>query len=213
MTVSIVSLSARGENEIAVTFELCEGERAQRETFLISSARMADWQLCCGETSQACFDAVSHGAQVYRATKRGLYLLGYGTCSERALCQKLIAKGIARDVAREAVAELSCAGYLNEKADAAREAERCVTKEWGKRRIVAALHAKGFSDEAIKSAMNELEDAGVDYVELCVSRIRKQVGVVPSEPAEKQKLIASQMRCGFSLSEIKEAFSLIQENE
>ena len=60
-----------------------------------------------------------------------------------------------------------------------REAERCVAKEWGKRRIVGALRAKGFSDAAIKNALNELEDAGVDYVELCVRRIRKKVGVVP----------------------------------
>ena len=213
MTISIVSLSARGENEVVVTFEIREGDRFQKESFLISAARMADWRLRCGETTRDCFDTVSHGAQVYGATKRGLYLLGYGACSERALCQKLIAKGVSRDVAREAVAELCQAGYINEEADAMREAERCVAKEWGKRRIVGALRAKGFSDAAIKNALNELEDAGVDYVELCVRRIRKQVGVVPSEPAKKQKLISAQMRYGFSVSEIKEAFSLLNDEK
>ena len=213
MTVSILSLSARGDNEVAVTFELREGEHIQKETFLISSVQMADWSLRRGESTRESYDLVSHGASVYYATKRGLYLLGYGSCSAQSLCRKLIAKGLSRDVAREAVAELSRAGYINEAADAKREAERCVAKAWGKRRVISALCAKGYSQEAIREAMNALEDDGVDYVALCVEQIRKRGGVVPSSPAERQRQIAALTRYGFSSAEIREAFTCLRDEQ
>lgn len=211
MTVSIVSLSARGEGEVAVTFELCEGERAQKETFLISAAMMADWRLTRGESNRDCYDAVSREAQIHRVTKRGLYLLGYGACSKRALCRKLVAKGEGRDVAQEAVERICRDGYLNEFADAEREAERCVSKEWGERRIVDALQTKGFSREAIRSALEHLEDMGVDYVELCAEQIRKRCDELPESPADRQKLFAAMTRYGFSASEIREAITLLRE--
>ena len=212
MTISIVALSARGE-DVSVTFEIREGEHIQKESFLLSAARVADLRLTCGEVTTECYDTVSYGARIDRAVGRGLYLLGYGSCSEKTLVRKLVTKGEEKDVAREAVAILRQGGYVNEFTDAVREAERCVAKEWGKRRIIATLRAKGFPDDAVREALNALEDEGVDYVTLCRDRIRRQVSVVPSEPAKKQKLIAALMRYGFSASEIREAFSLLNEEE
>ncbi len=211
MTVSILSLSARGEGELAVTFELCEGEYTQKETFLIPATMMIELRLTRGECSRQCYDAVSHEAQIYHAVKRGLYLLGYSSCSERALCRKLVTKGVARDVAQEAVQRLSRDGYLNEFADAEREAERCVSKEWGKRRIADALQTKGFSREAIRNALEHLEDVGVDYVELCVERMRKRCDEIPSDSVGRQRLVAAMMRYGFSASEIREAMTFLRE--
>ena len=212
MTISIVALSARGE-DVSVTFEIREGEHIQKESFLLSAARVADLRLTCGEVTTECYDTVSYGARIDRAVGRGLYLLGYGSCSEKTLVRKLVTKGEEKDVAREAVAILRQGGYVNEFTDAVREAERCVAKEWGKRRVIATLRAKGFPDDAVREALNALEDEGVDYVTLCRDRIRRQVSVVPSEPAKKQKLIAALMRYGFSASEIREAFSLLNEEE
>lgn len=211
MTVTILSLSARGAESVAVTFELRCGEQTQRESFLLSPAQVADLGLCRGESNQACYDAVSTCARIYEAKKRGVILLGYGGCSEQALCRKLVAKGISREIAHMAVAELVSEGYVDPTADALREAERCVAKEWGKRRIVATLRAKGYADEAIRAAMYALEDAEVDFVALCAERIQKQVGVVPSEPAARQKLFASLERYGFSSAEIREAMRRLAE--
>ena len=191
MTVHILSLAARGGEEIAVTFEIRNGEYSQTESFLVSAALVADLRLCVGETTQACYDEVSRGASLDRAVKRGLRLLGYGSCSERALCRKLTEKGIDRELAAEAVERLRQMGYLNEEADALREAERSVAKGWGKRRIAAALFAKGYSDRSVRAALDSLEDAGVDYIRLCAERIVGQAGVVPSEPAARRKLIAA----------------------
>ena len=213
MTVTILSLSARGSEEVAVTFELREGEHSQRETFLIPVSLVVDLRLCVGECDRACYDAVCYGAEVFRAVRRGLSILGYGSCSERALCRKLMAKGTAREIAEEAVRQLSRMGYLNGGADALREAERCVAKHWGKRRIAATLFSKGYDQEYVRDALDALEDEGVEYSQLCAERIRMQVGVVPSEPAARRKLIASLERYGFTSSEIREAFRIVTQEE
>lgn len=213
MTVTILSLAARGAEEIAATFEIRSGEHSQKESFLISAALVADLRLCRGETDRDCFDAVSHGAAVWHAVKKGLYLLGYGACSERGLCRKLIQKGIEKEIAEEAVAQLCRDGYLDPVSDALREAERCVAKLWGKRRIAAALFAKGYSDGIVRDAMNSLEDQGVDYTELCAERIRRTGSVLPADPMERRKLVSSLERCGFSHAEIREAFDRIADEE
>lgn len=212
MTVTLTSLAARAEDEIAVTFEIKSGDNVQKETFLVSAALVADLRLCKGETTRECFDAVAHGAKVRRAVKRGLGFLAYGSCSERTLCQKLVLKGIDRDIAQRAVLEIKKAGYLDAQADALREAERCVAKLWGKRRIAATLFSKGYDDDAVKSAMYSLEDNGIYFPDVCAERIRRFTGDIPEDRAQREKLIASLVRYGFSHSEIKEAFSLVAED-
>jgi SOS response regulatory protein OraA/RecX len=206
MTLEILSLAARSEGEIAVTFEIRSGEHTQKETFVVSSRLVADLRLRTGACDTDCYDAVCRGSEVGAAVKKGLYLLGYGSCSERTLERKLVSKGFSREIAREAVAELESRGYLNEDADALREAEKCVAKRWGQRRIAAALKEKGFAQESIQHALYALEDAGVDYVELCAERIQNKVGESPCDADERRRLIASLQRYGFSLSEIQEAF-------
>lgn len=210
MTVAIVSLAARGAEEIAVTFSVRNGEYEQRETFSIHAAWVAEWQLCVGESSTECYDRVCHVAELWAAMKRGLYLLGYGSCSERALRRRLVAKGVRAEMAEEAVAELARRGYLNAEADAKREAEKCVAKCWGKRRIAATLYQKGYTQEAVNAALYALEDDEVDYVELCAQSIRRKCGELPTDAEDRRRLTASLERLGFSFSEIREAFSLVE---
>lgn len=213
MTIEILSLSARSEGEIAVTFEMRSGEHTQKETFVVSARLVADLRLRTGACDTDCYDAVSRGAEVGAAVKRGLYLLGYGSCSERTLVRKLVSKGVAREIAQEAVSELERRGYLNEDADALREAEKCVAKRWGQRRIAAALKEKGFAQESIQRALYTLEDQGVDYAELCAERVRMKEGEVPDAPDDRRRLVASLQRYGFSASEIREAFRLLKKED
>lgn len=205
MTVSVLSISARGDSEIAVTFEIRNGELAQKECFLLSASVFADLRLAVGECDRDTFDAVSDAAELYRATKKGLSLLGYGASSQKALYRKLVLKGFSKDIAQRAALELSESGYINENSDAVREAERCVLKLWGKKRIIAHLRSKGYSEENVREAVYSLEDSGIDFAEVCSERLKKAVDSLPSDPKEMQKLIASLMRYGFSGSEIKEA--------
>ena len=205
MTVSVLSISARGEREIAVTFEIRNGELAQKECFLLSASVFADLRLAVGECDRDTFDAVSDAAELYRATKKGLSLLGYGASSQKALYRKLVLKGFSKDIAQRATLELSESGYINENSDAVREAERGVSKLWGKKRIIAHLRSKGYPDEAIKEAVYSLEDSGIDFAQLCAERLERDIDSLPRDPKEMQKLVASLMRYGFSGGEIKKA--------
>lgn len=209
MTVSIVSLAARGEDEIAVCFEIRSGEHLQKQSFTVSAAAVADLRLQTGACDRELYDAVAHESSIFSAVKKGLYLLGFGRCSEKALCRKLMAKGIDREIATEAVGELSRRGYLNAENDAKREAERQAAKLWGRRRIAAALFEKGYEQTAIVGALDALEDEGIDYIELCSERLRRTLRELPCEPDAKRKLIASLERCGFSRDEIREAWKII----
>ena len=205
MTLSVVSLSARGESDIAVCFELSDGAHSQRETFILDGRSVADLGLKVGECDRELFDTVSHSADVYYAVKRGVNILGYGVCSKKMLVRKLVAKGIAPEAAREAAEELVRRGYMDPQADAAREAQRGALKLWGQRRIAAELFKKGYTEEDIRSALYALEDEGVDFTEICAERIRRSTDDMPADPKQRQKLIASLQRYGFSGSEIKEA--------
>lgn len=211
MTVSVLSVSARGEDEIAVTFEICEGELSQRESFLLSARAFADLRISVGECDRECFDRVSESAELYRAIKKGLSLLSFGRCSRKALVRKLILKGFSKEKAIDATEELSRQGYIDEYADAQREAERSVDKLWGESRIRVHLYEKGYSEEAITAALYSIEDSGVDFSELCAERLRRTVDSVPTEPKERQRLIASLVRYGFSSSQIRDAFRIFLE--
>lgn len=205
MTVAILSVSARTDEEIAVTFEIRDGEHSQRECFILSATLFADMGLSVGECDRECFDAVCEAALLYRAKKRGLNILGYGTSSEKGLVRKLTAKGFSKATAEAAVSQLSAEGYINADGDALREAEKCISKLWGKKRIAATLYQKGYSDSSVKRAIFALEDGGVDFSELCAERLRRTVDELPRDPMEKQKLIASLIRYGFSSDDIREA--------
>lgn len=209
MVLALVSLSAREGEQIAVSFEIRNGEDIQREQFLVPASLVADLRLVKGEVDRACYDAVVRGSELHAAIKRGLGILSYGSASERMLCRKLQMKGIRREIAEEAVEALRRQGYLNPAEDALREADRCIRKLWGRRRIVSALLEKGYSRAVIQETLESLSDDGVDFVEVCAERLRTHVGAVPADLNDRRKLVASLMRYGFENDEIREAFRLI----
>ena len=209
MTVELLSMEECGADEVLVRFEIRREDQVQRERFLLSVIQIADLGLSVGECECDCYDRVEHAARLHAAVKRALNLLGYGDCSERMLVRKLVMKGFDRDVAEEAVSELCRRGFLDSEESAIRETERCLAKQWGRRRIAAALYAKGYSEAMVHRAMDYLEESGVDEVALCAERIRRTVRELPDDLYERRKLVASLERYGFSFSQIKEALSKI----
>ena len=201
----MVSVSARGKDEVSVSFEIRQGEAVQKESFIIGVSELADLKISVGECSRETFDAVALAADRYTALKAGLSVLSYGAYSRKELCRKLIQRGIPRQIASDTADTLSELGYIDEDADAFREAQRSVSKLWGKKRIYAHLLQKGYSDEAARRAIYALEDEGVDFSELCADRLRQMGRDIPRDPREKQRLTASLMRYGFSMTEIKAA--------
>ena len=210
MTVEITSFRAKGDDEIAVTFKTSEGDNVCFDTFVISNGRFVSMRLTKGLSSSDVYDSVAHYEKVHSACKRALLALSYGICSRKKLISKLRMKGISSDIAEEAVAEIERKGYLDDAASAAREAERCVAKKWGARRISAALYQKGYDGEAVKRALYALEDSGVDFAENCAELIRAKWGELPDDPNERGKLYASMMRYGYSSSEINSAMDILK---
>ena len=214
MDISVVALRAHsGGEEMEVTFEIKSeikgegGRHSCRSSFIISSKQYLIIGISKGHADEETYDAVSHGAEVWDCVKRGMYLLGFGACSEKALRMKLVSKGYGKDIAEEAVAELVARGLLRQREDALREAEKMAEKLWGSKRIAAGLYQKGYPSEAVNYALNALEDKGIDYVEGCVGLIKKRFAHAGDSPAERKKLFAALSRYGYSASEIKDALN------
>lgn len=208
MTLRISSLSALSAGEeIKVTFEMSNGEHKSRQGLVISSKQYLVLGLQKGDCTTELYGTVEHLATVWSAVKRGTSLLAYGSCSEKALRVKLVSKGIERDVADEAVHELVSMGVLRPFDDALREAQKMYGKLWGKKRIAAGLYEKGYSAEAVSYAIDELEATGTDYTANCRKLIEKRYGGVPEEVSERKKLYASLARYGYTVADIREAFT------
>lgn len=209
MTVFITSIGAvNAGEEIRIAFEIRgDGtEHVQRESFMISSRKYLVMGLEKGECPTDVYETVAREAEVWSAVKRGVALLSYGACSEKALRMKLSAKGFDKEIAAEAVMEISSMGVMDADRDALVEAQKCVAKLWGKRRITAELFSKGYSSEAVGFAMRALEESGVDYAENCRRLMLKRRVRITDDLRERQKIFAAVSRYGYSASEIKEAY-------
>ena len=205
MTVFITALSVYGTDEITVSVEISNDEHIQKERLVISCAQCADLGLKYGEIRERDYDSLLFASQIHTAVKQGLSILSYGICSENALIRKLISRGNSREIAEIATEELKQNGYIDQDEDAAREAERGAVKLWGKIRITASLREKGYSDDSIRYALTYLRASGVDYIENCATLIRRRWGEIPSDPAERKKMVAAVMRYGYTTDEIRAA--------
>ena len=209
MQIEICSLSAAGEDEIAVSIEMRAADRSEKRRLVIPSEIYIELGLAKGECSRELYDALEREAEIYTAYRRGLAILGYGACSKRMLISKLISKGLDRSIAGIAVEKIESRGYIAEDASARREAERCAAKLWGESRIRAHLNSKGYGKDAVDDAMFSLEDAGVDFEENCVRLVESKCKCIPTDKLAMQKLIASISRYGYSLSEVKNAINAV----
>ncbi len=205
MQAYITSISAGGLGEIIVTFEISDGENKSVSKFLISDAAYIELSLSIGASDISAYDAVERESNIYIAYKRALYALGFSSASKKALLHKLVNKGCEAEYAREAIERLEANGFFCEADFAVREGEKCLAKLWGAERIRAHLKEKGYTDNSVNSVLFAFEDNGVDFEENCALLIRKKYSRIPTDKKEMQKLIASIMRYGYSLSQIKSA--------
>lgn len=143
-------------------------------------------------------------AQASRAYNRGLNILGYGANSSRMLQKKLTEKGFSPDVAQRTADVLASRGYLKEERDAWRVAQQCLRRGRGLRRVLQELRAKGYGEEALSAVREQLSD--YDFTSLCTAVAKKKCPFFPAERAEREKLTAYLLRCGFDSTQIREAF-------
>lgn len=214
MRIELISRAILGEGgDILLTVELREGEKSERRKFTIPKKIFEKLELPVppAEISRETLYEIMCAEEQYRAIKKAFDLLAYGRNSVRTLTAKLRSRGFDDDVAAEAAAYMQRNGYLKEKEDAEREAECCIHKMWGRRRILMHLHEKGYDGEALEAAKIYLDT--IDFVELCVKLIRTKYGTLPKVESERQKVISGLIRFGYSFTEIKAAAKVVEHYE
>lgn len=191
--------AADGGAQILLTLENRVGEREQLAIFASRLPTIPQ----IGTITDEELNTLRREAQITAAIVLGLRALTACGASRRQLIDKLYARGVRSEIAREAVAELAARGYLNEEQGAEREAERGLCKLWGDRRILAELRAKGYEDAVLERVRVRLSQQ--DAVERCVQLLRRLRIACPKNESELQKLLSRMVRYGYTSAECKRA--------
>ena len=186
-----------------VRVELLIGEECPRRQVLSVLAEAAAGLPPRGEISEEAYGALCDSAAVASAVDAALRVLSAADCSRRTLVDKLRARGHAAAAAREAADLLAARGYLDETRAALRAAERDLAKMWGDRRILTHLVSQGYPDGAIEAVREHLEDE--DSVARCRRLLARRLKRAPADENEKRRLVASLLRFGYSMAEIRAA--------
>ena len=209
MKIELIStLMVNEGKEVELVIETSEVYKMNTYRYTISREAYERLGLDAGELTREDVKALQYEEEKYRATKKAFDILAYGRNSVRTLALKLRHRNFSPSICEEVAALLRDKGYIREDEDVVREAEGCVQKHWGMRRILMHLHEKGYDNSAIGVAKEYL--AEVDFVEHCVLLIREKYGTIPKEDSERNKIMASLVRYGYSTTEIKNAAKVIE---
>lgn len=207
LSFEIVSLAARKGGELVViTVRVSEnGEEKELQRFAVTTAQYAELKLKRGPISQRKLNEIERVADVGRAIQKAYEILSYTINSRRMMIQKLRRRGFTKEQAEIAVRELESQNFLNEVEDAKMEAEACLHKLWGRRRIVAHIRSRGYN----KTAQQEVEKLlnEVDFEDQCQKLIMMRYGMVPVEKEERQRMYIALSRFGYSLEVIRNTCS------
>ena len=208
MNIEVIALVAQnGGAETSVSIELSDGIHTELQKHTILTKQYAALRIKKGEINTERYEEIARAADICTAYKKGLSLLSYSSSSQKNLHYKLKSRGFSDEIASEAIEMLISERYVDEESSCTREAQRCIQKLWGKKRIVSHLYTKGFDQKAVANALDELQN--VDYVENCKRLLlrdhKRQIKAIKEDSSQLSKLIASLYRMGYSFSEIKSA--------
>lgn len=198
-----------GGAHLILAVEISEGEEARRETLTLCTSRLSCTPRV-GNVDEELLAYYRRENEVAGALRVGLRAISYSYGSAVKLGRKLREKGFSKEVADEVIAELERRGLFSEAEAAVREAERCLAKLWGNRRIQLHLQSKGYKEEAYGAAyMRMLEDDGVARCRRLLQK--RHIANLPADKREADKIVAMLMRYGYSTKEIKAAFQTDEE--
>lgn len=195
-------------------------EKKEYRSLMLLPAQYRELDIRRGVIGEEFFDRILEASRICEAVRRGAGMLSYGAQSCRALEMKLRRAGFPQECAARAVETLCGEGYIDERRDALREAERALARGWGKRRVLSHLYGRGYRDEALSGAGEYLD--GMDFSVSCREVILKKYPQLlagrnterakTAEAAaklrrEREKCVAALMRLGFSSSDIRDALS------
>lgn len=146
------------------------------------------------------------------AVTRALRYLSGGTYSIKALTDKLCRSGISKEAAEAAVALALKRGLIDEYAQACDIAEKQASRQHrGPSRVARDLAAHGYpSDLSRRAAESVPPGVYAEALEVCIAK--KCKSGIPVEKNERDKLIASLVRLGFSVGSIIKKINELSEN-
>ena len=212
MKIEVVSVSALSEGaEMLITVAMSDGEgRVEKRKLLLFTEQYLELGIRKGSVlNEEIFDKIEEFSKACKAIRKGSNLLSYSSSSKVRLARRLRSKGIDKDSAESAAEHLEKIGLINEELDVERQVASCLKKLWGKKRIYRELCAKGYSSDIVGENISFIDEETI--VQNCTTLIKKKYRVIPNEPSERKKVVASLVRYGYTFSEIKEAFRRIQE--
>lgn len=157
------------------------------------------------------FDELECAGEFCAALNKGAELLSYGANSRRALELKLRRYGYDFGLCSRVGEELCRRGLIREASDASSIVRVCLRSGYGKSRIIAKLRQKGYGDEAVREALDGVDESV--YTENCAALIKKKFGYIPSDADGRRKMAASLARYGYSFSQIKAAMLAVKDDE
>ena len=212
MKIEIISVGAIGEGaEMIISVSVSDGDgRIEKRKFLIFTEQYLELGIRKGQIiDEEIFDKLEEFSKKCRAIRKGSDLLSYSASSKVRLAHRLRSKGIDKESAENAAEHLEKMGVIDEEADVERQVTSCLKKLWGKKRIYRELCAKGYGSDIVGENISLIDEETL--VQNCATLIKKKYRVIPDEPNEVKKIIASLVRYGYTFSEIKEAFRMVAE--
>lgn len=138
--------------------------------------------------------------------QRALGLLVRREHSQRELQRKLVARGVEKEEATEAVARMRDAGWQDDVRFACSLARSRAISGYGPLRIRAELGTHAVSADAIAAAFAALAEAGEDdWTHLAADLVRRRFGSVAGDPARARKAADFLLRRGFDGESVRAA--------
>ena len=146
------------------------------------------------------------------ARRHAFTILSYGDNNKKTLVTKLMQRGYSRELCENVAIYMEHRGYIDEKKQMGILLETCLKKKYGKIKIVDEFIVKGFmredATEFLKVALKE-----VDFGESCAFIISQKYNPLPKEKDDVGKMMASLMRYGYSINDIKAGLRIFTEGE
>lgn len=205
-TVESVSESPAG---ISVSVRIVRDGADENEIAeLLISPELWEWGRlkAAAVLSEEDYFRMEHHAAFSRSLARMRGILSFSGQSRRQLIHRLRQYGFDDEICGETADYAVEHGLVREEAQAEHAVEVYLRRKyWGRRRITAELTARGYDADVIRAAVDSVPEE--EFLRALRLIIEKKYGEPPQNPQERQKMVLSLLRLGYSGSEIKDVLA------
>ena len=213
--MSTYSIKSVSESPAGISVSILIGTADNYETteYLISREFWQWGRLQNGsDITEEDFLGMDRSAALSRAIARMKGILSYSGVSRRMLIQRLKGYDFSEEICSTAADYAVEHGMVREDVQVEHAVDTYLRRKyWGRRRIAAELSAKGYPREVIESALADIPEE--DFMHALHVILERKYGEIPADPQEKQKMILSLLRMGYSGNEIKDALASFADAE